>query len=101
MCAEKIFSNDRHRMATNPMMEERGSTEKIGGMSCPDPMDRIKKTTSTAFMPDGFSWPATEEIYEAKRPGWLPFLSIVTALRSAGHLENVQPGTAADRSYKS
>jgi len=24
-----------------------------------------------------------------------------TALRSAGHLENVQPGTAADVSYKS
>ncbi len=24
-----------------------------------------------------------------------------TALRSAGHLENVQPGTAADRSYRS
>jgi hypothetical protein len=27
-------------------------------------------------MPDGFSWPATEEICKAKRPGWLPFLSI-------------------------
>jgi hypothetical protein len=26
------------------MMEERGSTEKTGGVSCPDPMDRIKKT---------------------------------------------------------
>ena len=45
-------------------------------MSCPDPMDRIKKTSSTAFMPDGFSWQAIAEACEAKRPGWLPFLSI-------------------------
>jgi hypothetical protein len=59
------------------MMEERGSTEKTGGVSCPDPMDRIKKTTSTAFMPDGFSWPAAAAVCEAKRPGWLPFLSTV------------------------
>jgi hypothetical protein len=31
-------------------------------------------------MPDGFSWPATAEVCEAKRPGWLPFLSIVQGL---------------------
>jgi hypothetical protein len=43
-------------------------------------MDRIKKTSSTAFMPDGFSWPAAAEICEAKRPGWLPFLSIGQSL---------------------
>jgi hypothetical protein len=72
-------------MAANPMMEERGSTEKTGGMSCPDPMDRIKKTTSTAFMPDGFSWPAAAEACEAKRPGWLPFLSIGQVLPMVGH----------------
>jgi len=59
-------------------------------MSCPDPMDRIKKTSSTAFMPDGFSWQAIAEACEAKRPGWLPFLSIAeVAWRSGGHLENV------------
>jgi hypothetical protein len=63
-------------------------------------MDRIKKTTSTAFMPDGFSWPATEEIYEAKRPGWLPFLSIGQGIAEVGAIENRQYkySTKADRS---
>jgi hypothetical protein len=31
-------------------------------------------------MPDGFSWPAVAEVCEAKRPGWLPFLSIGQSL---------------------
>jgi hypothetical protein len=31
-------------------------------------------------MPDGFSWPAAAAVCAAKRPGWLPFLSIVEAL---------------------
>jgi hypothetical protein len=73
------------------MMEERGSTEKTGGVSCPDPMDRIKKTTSTAFMPYGFSWPATAGVCEAKRPGWLPFLSIEQVLPMVGNFVFVRP----------
>ena len=38
----KIFSNDRHGIAPNPMMAERGSKVNVLGVSCPDPMDRIK-----------------------------------------------------------
>jgi hypothetical protein len=35
-------------------------------------------------MPDGFSWPAAAEVCKAKRPGWLPFLSIGRDWRCGG-----------------
>jgi len=44
----KIFSNDRHGIAPNPMMEERGSKVNVYGVSCPDPMDRIKNDRAFA-----------------------------------------------------
>jgi hypothetical protein len=54
-------------------------------------MDRIKKTTSTASMPDGFSWPATAAVCKAKRPGWLPFLSIGQGFMQVGNRSSVCP----------
>ncbi|HEX6172045.1 MAG TPA: hypothetical protein VFZ33_20320 [Chitinophagaceae bacterium] len=44
----KIFSNDRHRIAPNPMLEERGSKVNVSGLSCPDPLDRIKNDVAFA-----------------------------------------------------
>jgi len=46
----KIFSNDRHGIAPNPMMEERGSKVNVYGVSCPDPpaADRIKNDLAFA-----------------------------------------------------
>ena len=46
----KIFSNDRHTIAPNPMMAERGSKGKVIGVSCPDPMDRNKNDSSLCML---------------------------------------------------
>lgn len=48
MSAVKIFSNDRHRIAPNPMMADSGLKVNFPGVSCPDPMDRIKNDLAFA-----------------------------------------------------